>query len=287
MVSRFPDNPGEVDPERFYPHTHQDAEHWLDAFLAERFRDFGPYQDAMVTGQSWLHHSLLSPLLNTGLLTPMQVIHRTIGHADAEKIPLSSLEGFIRQILGWREFIRGIYQVHGARQRTRNFWGHHRGIPESFWTGNTGIVPVDEVIGKVLRTGYAHHIERLMVLGNFMLLCGFDPDEVYRWFMALFVDAYDWVMVPKVYGMSQFSDGGLLATKPYISGSNYLGKMGNYPAGDWQPIWDGLYWKFISDHREFFQGQPRFSLMVRSLDRMDEQRKSTLFGAAEGFLGQL
>ncbi len=284
---RFPDHPGEVDANRFYPHTHHDAERWLDAFLHERFREFGPYQDALVPGHSFLHHSVLSPMLNAGLLTPSQVIQRAIEYANLEKVPVNSLEGFIRQILGWREFIRGMYQVHGGMMRTRNFWGHRNPVPESFWTGTTGILPVDEVIGRVLRTGYAHHIERLMVLGNFMLLCGFDPDEVYRWFMALLVDAYDWVMVPNVYGMSQFADGGLLATKPYVSGSNYLMKMGNYPKGEWQTIWDGLYWGFISQHPKFFQANPRLSVMVRNLERMDDQRRKSIFQAADRFLSGL
>ena len=141
------------------------------------------------------------------------------------------MEGFIRQVLGWREFIRAVYQRENVKQRTRNYWGFTRKIPASFWTGTTGIVPVDDVIKKVLKSGYAHHIERLMILGNFMLLCEFDPDEVYRWFMELFIDSYDWVMVPNVYGMTQFADGGLMTTKPYISGSNYIMKMSNYEKG--------------------------------------------------------
>lgn len=281
---RFNENPGSIHMERFYPHTHADAERWLDTFLIERFDRFGPYQDALLPGHSYLHHSVLSPMLNTGLLTPIKVIERALEYSRNEKVPLNSLEGFIRQILGWREYVRGIYHLHGARQRTMNFWGHHGRIPKGFWNGQTGIPPVDEVIQKLLHTGYAHHIERLMVVGNFMLLCGFDPDEVYRWFMSLFIDSYDWVMVPNVYGMSQYSDGGLLATKPYISGSNYLMKMGRYPKGEWQEIWDGLFWNFISSQREFFMKNPRLSLMVRSLDRMDPARKKQIFKSAYSFL---
>ena len=283
----FPENPGLLDIDNFFPHTHADAEHWLELFLNERFREFGTYQDALVTGHTYLHHSILSPLLNTGLLTPMQVIGRAIEYARDESVPLNSVEGFIRQILGWREYVRGIYHIHGVRQRTVNFWEHQRKLPQTFWNGRTGILPVDEVIGKVVGTGYAHHIERLMVLGNFMLLCGFDPDEVYRWFMSLFVDAFDWVMVPNVYGMSQFSDGGLLATKPYISSSNYLMKMGNYERGEWQDIWDGLFWSFISEHKDFFLGNPRLSLMVKSYERMDPGRKQTIWSAADSFLSGL
>jgi deoxyribodipyrimidine photolyase-related protein len=287
VSERFRENPGDLNVDKFFPHTHADAEQWLDAFLSERFKGFGPYQDALVSGHSYLHHAVISPLLNTGLLTPMQVIDRAIEYAGNEEVPLNSLEGFIRQILGWREYTRGIYHVHGVRQRTMNFWGHQGKLPRGFWNGSTGIEPVDEVIGRVLNTGYAHHIERLMVLGNFMLLCGFDPDEVYRWFMSLFVDAFDWVMVPNVYGMSQFSDGGLFATKPYISGSNYILKMGNYPRGEWQDTWDGLYWRFISTHRDFFRGNPRLALMVKSLERMDPRRKQSIIGAADRFLERL
>jgi deoxyribodipyrimidine photolyase-related protein len=146
-------------------------------------------------------------------------------------VPLNSTEGFVRQIIGWREFIRGIYESRGSEERTTNFWNFKKKIPASFYDGTTGILPIDQTIKKVLKTGYCNHIERLMVLGNFMMLCEFDPDEVYRWFMELFVDSYDWVMVTNIYGMSQFSDGGLMATKPYISGSNYVMKMSNYKKG--------------------------------------------------------
>lgn len=166
---------------------------------------------------------------------------------------MNSLEGFVRQVLGWREFIRGIYHVVGSKQRTTNYWGFTRKIPQSFYDGTTGIVPLDNVIQKLVKTGYSHHIERLMVLSNFMLLCEFDPDEVYRWFMEMYIDAYDWVMVPNVYGMGQFADGGLMCTKPYISGSNYVLKMSDYKKdGKWTEIWDGLFWRFMHVHRDFF-----------------------------------
>ena len=189
--------------------------------------------------------------------------------------------------MGWREFIRGMYLCKGSFSRTKNFWGFERKIPKSFYDGTTGIDPVDDTIKKVLATGYCHHIERLMLIGNFMLLCEFHPDEVYRWFMELFIDAYDWVMVPNVYGMSQFADGGTFATKPYIGGSNYIRKMSNYGKGPWTDIWDGLFWRFISVNQEFFLKNPRMSMMVHSYNRMsDEKRKLHLENAA-AFLAQM
>lgn len=219
-----------------YPTTFHEANTWLNDFFEYRFHDFGIYEDAIVANETILNHSVLSPLLNVGLLSSLDVIEKAIDFAGKNQIPLNSTEGFLRQILGWREFIRLVYQIKGRKQRTKNYWKFKRKIPASFWNGTTGIEPLDLTIRKVLETGYCHHIERLMVLGNFMLLCEFDPDEVYRWFMELFIDAYDWVMVPNVYGMSQFADGGLMSTKPYISGSNYLMKMGNYTKSEWQNI---------------------------------------------------
>jgi deoxyribodipyrimidine photolyase-related protein len=189
--------------------------------------------------------------------------------------------------MGWREFIRIVYEREGRRQRTRNFWGFKRKIPASFWTGTTGIGPVDETIRKVLETGYCHHIERLMVLGNFMLLCEFDPDDVYRWFMELFLDAYDWVMVPNVYGMSQYADGGLMTTKPYISGSNYIVKMSDHPKGDWQTTWDALFWRFLHVHRETFRSNPRWSMLIKTFDNMSSEKRDGHRSTAERFLNRL
>lgn len=234
-----------------------------------------------------MHHSVLTPMLNVGLLTPQFVIDEALAFASQHEIPINSLEGFIRQIIGWREFIRAVYQLKGSEERTKNYWGFTRKIPPSFWNGTTGITPIDVTIRKVLDTGYCHHIERLMVLGNFMLLCEFDPDDVYRWFMELFIDAYDWVMVPNVYGMSQFADGGLMSTKPYISGSNYLMKMSDYPKGDWQVTWDGLFWRFMQTHRDFFLQNPRLGMLVRSFDAMPDAKRQGHLKHAEQFLGGL
>lgn len=282
----FSKNPGLLN-RIYFPTDFPSAEKWLDQFLETRFAEFGDYEDAMVEGESILNHSVLTPMLNTGLLTPGRVLEKALKYASEQNIPLNSVEGFVRQILGWREFIRGVYCFAGRKERTRNFWKFKRKLPASFYNGNTGITPVDDVIRKVLKTGYCHHIERLMVLGNFMLLCEFDPDEVYRWFMELFIDAYDWVMVPNVYGMSQFADGGILATKPYISGSNYLRKMGNYPKGPWQTIWDGLFWRFMQVHRDFFSQNPRLSMLLGTFDKMDSDKRVKHLKVAEDYLAKL
>lgn len=278
-------NPGDALGPIRYPVTHAEAKKWLNDFLEHRFEEFGLYEDAMVAGEHVLNHSLLTPMLNVGLLTPRQVVESVMAFAADKNIPLNSVEGFIRQVIGWREFIRGVYHAAGSKQRTTNYWGFTRKIPSSFYTGNTGIVPVDNVINKLLQTGYNHHIERLMVLGNFMLLCEFDPDEVYRWFVEMYIDAYDWVMVPNVYGMSQFADGGLMCTKPYISGSNYVLKMSNYKKdAAWTEIWDGLFWRFMHVHRDFFLSNPRLGMLIRTFDKMPQQKKDHHLLIAENYL---
>lgn len=290
----FPKNPGvrgapfgdSIKPQ-YYPVDYHSAEIWFDQFLQQRFHDFGKYEDAMVAGEAVLNHSVLSPLINIGLLTPEWIVSKTLAFAQKQEIPMNSLEGFIRQIIGWREFIYQVYGRIGSKQRTKNFWGFSRKIPATFYTGETGIVPVDEVIQKLNKTGYNHHIERLMVLGNFMLLCEFDPDEVYKWFMEMYVDAYDWVMVPNVYGMTQFADGGMMTTKPYISGSNYIMKMSNYPKGKWQEIWDALFWRFMHVHRDFFLKNPRLGMLIKTFDKMPEQKRHKHLQIAEDYLNTI
>ena len=261
---------------RRYPITRQESLEWLNDFLSERFADFGEYEDAIVRREHYLHHSVLTPMLNVGLLTPREVIDAALNYSQNHVVPMNSLEGFIRQVLGWREFIRMVYVSKGREERTRNYWGFKRKLPRSFWMGTTGILPIDETIRKVRETGYCHHIERLMVLGNCMLLNEFDPDDVHRWFMELFIDAFDWVMVPNVYGMSQFADGGMMATKPYISGSNYLMKMSDYTKGEWQVQWDAWFWRFMHEHREFFLKNPRLSMLVRSFDKMSDEKQRAI-----------
>ncbi|MEM9943230.1 MAG: cryptochrome/photolyase family protein [Planctomycetota bacterium] len=286
VEERFGDNFGELS-ELYFPTSHRDAKKWLTYFLEYRFTQFGAYEDAIVEGESWLWHSILTPALNIGLLTPDQVVKTTLKFAESYEIPINSLEGFIRQVIGWREFMRATYEDLGVQMRTTNHWEHHRSIPESFYTGKTGIVPVDDTIKRLLKTGYCHHIERLMVLGGFMFLCEFDPDEIYRWFMELFIDSYDWVMVPNVYAMSQNADGGMITTKPYFSGSSYIRKMSHYPKGDWCEIWDGLYWRWIWNHSEDLAKNPRWAMMCSMAKKMNSDKRKTHLKNAEEFLKQL
>lgn len=283
---RFPEALGITS--RFqYGITRGDALEALDLFLKERFQLFGDYEDAISVSHRVAFHSVLTPYLNIGLLTPQEVTDRILEYGAEHEVPLNCIEGFVRQVIGWREFMRVIYRRHGVFERKENFWGFKRKIPQSFYDGTTGIEPVDHVIRALLEDGYCHHIERLMVLGNFMMLCRFDPDEVYCWFMEFFIDAYDWVMVPNVYGMSQFADGGIFATKPYLSGSNYIRKMSDFKKGEWCEVWDGLFWTFVEDHREFFLKNYRLSQMARLHDRMNDEKKVTHRENAAHFLSDL
>jgi deoxyribodipyrimidine photolyase-related protein len=287
VQKHFSNNYGDINGPYLFATNFKDAENWLDEFLNNRFEKFGIYEDAIVTNETVLHHSVLSPMLNIGLLTPNEIIEKAILIGQEKNIPLNSLEGFIRQVMGWREFIKIVYEREGTKQRTTNYWKFTRKIPASFWNGTTGIPPIDSTIKKILKTGYCHHIERLMVLGNFMLLCEFDPNEVYKWFMEMFIDAYDWVMVPNVYGMTQFADGGLMTTKPYISGSNYLMKMSDYEKGEWQGIWDGLFWRFMHEHRSFFLKNPRLGMLIGTFDKMSAEKQNTHLANANNYLKSL
>ncbi|WP_104736058.1 cryptochrome/photolyase family protein [Hanstruepera ponticola] len=286
--THFKKNPGNISKQRLYPITHEESLNWLQQFLEYRFYDFGIYEDAIVKAEIFLNHSVLTPMLNVGLISPHTIIDKTLQFSQEENIPINSTEGFIRQIIGWREFMRGMYELKGSFARTKNFWSFKRRIPKSFYEGSTGIEPVDDTIKKILKTGYCHHIERLMILGNFMLLCEFHPDAVYQWFMELFIDAYDWVMVPNVYSMSQFADGGTFATKPYLSSSNYIKKMSNYSGGSkWETIWDGLFWRFVHEHQKVFESNPRTSMMYHNLKRLSDDKKEAHFKAANDFLDSL
>ncbi|MGQ7844028.1 cryptochrome/photolyase family protein [Granulosicoccus sp. 3-233] len=280
---RFPGARGSLE-NWLYPTTHKGAVNWLQRFCTERFTKFGPYEDAMVQGQGFLHHSVLTPMLNTGLLTPREVLDTALAAQQEFDIPLNSVEGFVRQIIGWREFMRATYDDLGVNMRTSNHWGHYNPLPDGFYTAETGIAPIDDCIARVLETGYCHHIERLMLLGGFLFLCEVDPDEVYRWFMEMFIDAYDWVMVPNVYAMSQHADGGSITTKPYFCGSNYVLKMSNHKRGDWCDIWDGLYWRWIWKQRQALGSNPRWAVMCRAVEKMDPGKRQNHLNNAETYL---
>jgi deoxyribodipyrimidine photolyase-related protein len=280
---RFSDHPGDA-KDFCWPTTREQAHEWLDDFLVKRLEEFGPYEDAISKRSATVFHSVLSPCLNLGLLTPREVIDKALARAD--EVPLQSLEGFVRQVIGWREFVRGVYREFSDRQDNENFWSHERELTAAWDDGTTGIPPLDDAIQTAQKLGWTHHIPRLMVLGNLMTLCEIRPTSAHRWFMEMFVDSSEWVMGPNVYGMGLFSDGGVFATKPYICGSNYLLKMSDYKKGPWCDVVDGLYWRFIAKHREFFSGNPRLALMPRALDRLDDARRARIFAAADEFLEQ-
>lgn len=281
--SLFPDHPGST--ENFHwATTRRQVLYRLQDFLEKRFQHFGPYEDAIDRERNFLFHSVLSPYMNMGLITPEEVLDKALEYAEDHEVHLPSVEGFVRQIAGWREFMRGMYHHF---ELEGNHFGHQRKLNDCWYDGTTGVPPLDDSIRKVVRDGYAHHIERLMVLGNIMLLSEIHPDEVYRWFMEMFVDSADWVMVPNVYGMSQFADGGTFATKPYIGGANYIAKMSNYrKKGEWADEVDGLYWRFIDKNRKLFGANPRMSMMVSMFDKMKEDKKSRLMQAAENFISR-
>ena len=287
VEANFASNPGRSDT-FIYPTSHAEARTVLRSFLTQRLEGYGPYQDAISQRGPFLFHSLLSAPLNCGLLTPHEIIEETLAyHAAHPHISLASVEGFIRQIIGWREFIRAVYLKAGVQQRTSNFFQHYRPLDERWYTGETGIQPVDDAIRKSRDYAYAHHIERLMLIGNIMVLCEIHPDEVYRWFMEMYIDAYDWVMVSNVYGMSQYADGGLMTTKPYISSSNYVRKMSDYKQGDWASLWDALYWRFIHKHQDFFKGNARLAMMTSHLKRMSDADLQAHQHKANQFLNTL
>jgi len=275
----FSDHPGKV-TNFWLPVDREGARKWFKSFLKDRLYEFGPYEDAIPEHSEFVYHSVLTPYLNTGLLTPKEVIFEVIKHSKSNDIPLASLEGFIRQVIGWREFIRGIYQNYSDQQELENFWKHTKKLSSHWYVGNTGIIPLDVTIKKILTRGYAHHIERLMIVGSLMVLLEVDPKESYKWFMELFVDSSDWVMGPNVFGMALFSDGGIFATKPYICGSNYLRKMGGYKKDDWCDGVDGLYWQFIKKHEKFFLKNPRMSMMAKSCQKISSERWKILNSAA-------
>lgn len=276
----FNENPGSVN-NFIIPTTREEALKWYENFLETRFFNFGPYEDAISNQHTYLFHSYLSPLLNIGLLTPQEVISKALEFSDEKDIPYESLEGFIRQIIGWREFIRGVYNFKSSKG---NFFGHSKKLSKKWYQGTTGLAPLDCIIKRTNRNAYLHHIERLMIISSAMLMTEISPDEVYKWFMELFVDSSHWVMEPNVYAMGQYADGGSFATKPYISGSNYIVKMSNFQKGEWCDVWDGLYWRFIDKHRAFFIKNHRMSMMVKMFDKMDNERKTKILELAENFI---
>lgn len=281
----FPDHPGSTD-NFCWATTRRQVLYLLNDFLKERFENFGPYEDAIEKDQVFVFHSVLSPYINMGLVTPDEVVDKALEYYAENDTHYPSVEGFVRQIIGWREFMRGIYHEYDG-ELNKNHFNHKKKMKPCWYDGTTGIPPLDDSIDKAQKYGYTHHIERLMILGNIMLLCELDPDEVYKWFMEMYVDSSDWVMAPNVYGMSQFADGGIFATKPYIGGANYIRKMSHYPKGDWEDVVNGLYWRFIEENMETFATNQRMSMMVATLKKMNPEKKERIFKAANEFIGKV
>lgn len=272
VKENFPLNYGSVD-NFSYAIDRDGALQILNDFCAERLHLFGDYEDAIVAERSRLYHSLLSPYLNIGLISPLEVVDAVVDYTQKHKIPLNNTEGIIRQIIGWREFIRMVYEEHGVSMRTANQWNHTNNLSPRFYNATTGITPIDTTIIRTLDTAYAHHIERLMVLGNFFFLNKTEPNQVYNWFMEMYIDAYDWVMVPNVYGMILQTQKGLMTTKPYISGSNYIKKMSDYKNGPWADIWDALYWNMIIENLDELTANGRMHFVTVRAKKFSAQEK--------------
>jgi len=258
--------------EFYYPTTFAEAKMAFEHFLRYKFRDFGTYQDAIVEEQSFLFHSNISSSLNCGLLSLEYVIERTLA---VEDVPLNAKEGFLRQIIGWREYMLHIYKRHGVRVRNANYFDAKNPMPKAILEAKSGITPLDETIKKLDKTAYAHHIERLMVLGNIFLLLEIQPEAVHDFFMRYFIDAYDWVMVGNVYVMSLYADGGGFTTKPYMGASNYMLKMSDYKKGPWCEILDALYWSFLDKHKEKLSSNIRMKMQLSLLEKIDEEKLGT------------
>ena len=285
ILKHFPKNYGSLDY-FIYPITFEDSKKWLQNFINNLFDDFGPYEDAIVEKNHFLWHSVLSPMMNIGLLTDSFVIKEVLKYKD--KIRLESLEGFIRQIIGWRNYILTYYICFGEVIRNSNHLNASRKIDDilykKLWDGSTGLLPVDNAIKGIIKFSYAHHIQRLMILGNFLLLLRINPNDIYKIFMEWTIDAYDWVMVPNVYSMSQYADGGLMMTRPYFSSSSYITRMSNYKKGSWCETWNYLYYHFLIDHREMLKKNYSTANMIYHLDKKTEKEKEIILKESEEFV---
>ncbi|SHF31966.1 deoxyribodipyrimidine photolyase-related protein [Ruegeria intermedia] len=296
VADRFGAHFGELEPFG-WPTDRDEALTLLAHFLRRALPCFGDFQDAMVTGVPVMFHSLLSPALNLGLLSPLEVCRAAEAEWRAGRAPLNAVEGFIRQILGWREFIRGVWSLEGPDYMRRNALGHRRKLPALYWGAPTRMRCMAEVVGQTRRRAYAHHIQRLMVTGNFALLSGVDPAEVHRWYLSVYADAVEWVEAPNTLGMSQFADGGMVASKPYVSSGAYINRMSDYCRGCAYDVtartgpnacpFNLLYWHFLDRHRDRFAANPRMAQIYRGWDGRDGAVRARVLAEAEAFLARL
>lgn len=296
VEARFGSNYGKLRPFWFAVRP-EDATRALDDWIEKALPKFGDYQDAMLTGERFLYHSITSLYIQVGLLDPIDVCRKAEAAYRQGKAPLNAVEGFIRQIIGWREFIRGIYFREGPGYTHRNVLDHDRKLPEFFWDGATDMHCIAETVDQTMEEAYAHHIQRLMVTGNFALLAGIDPYEVHEWYLAVYADAYEWVEAPNVIGMSQFADGGIVGSKPYVSSGNYIAKMSNYcdscaysvktKLGQGACPFNLLYWAFLARHEDRFSRNPRMANMYGTWNRMKEDKRAQILAGADAFLAKM
>jgi deoxyribodipyrimidine photolyase-related protein len=296
VEARFGDNFGTLRPFWFATDRGQ-ARRALAHFIKGALPRFGDFQDAMLDGDRFLYHSVISMYLNAGLLGWREVCDAAVEAYTLGDAPLNAVEGFVRQIVGWREYMRGIYFREGPAYVTQNALGHDRALPDFYWTADTRMRCVARTVEQTRDEAYAHHIQRLMVTGNFALLAGIDPHAVHEWYLAVYADAYEWVEAPNVIGMSQFADGGIVGSKPYVSGGNYIRKMSDYcrlcaydvgeKTGEGACPFNYLYWDFLHRHRESFGKNPRMAQMYRTWARMPEDRRDAVLGSAGAFLAKL
>ncbi len=296
VETRFPNHFGRLRPFH-WPTDRTQALQALDHFITHSLPRFGDEQDAMLESDPFLSHSLLSPCLNLGLLSPLEVCQRAEAAYLTGKAPLAAVEGFIRQIIGWREYVRGIWAITGPDYLTRNALNHSAALPPAYWGAPTKMNCLSKAVAQTRDLAYAHHIQRLMVTGNFALLAGVDPAAVHDWYLAVYIDAFEWVEAPNTLGMSQFADGGLLASKPYVSSGAYIDRMSDYCAGCHYRVKDRtgpracpfnlLYWHFLNRHRQRFAANPRMAQMYRTWDKMAESHRSTVLTEADAVLAQL
>jgi deoxyribodipyrimidine photolyase-related protein len=279
ITENFPNNYGSLD-NFIYPIDHKNSKKWLIFFLENKFEKFGIYEDAVSDKDPYLFHSVLTPMMNIGLLTDKEVINETLKYQT--KIPLNSFEGFIRQIIGWRNYMYSMYLLHSDQLINSNFFKSNNKLNfKMMWEGTTNIKPIDDIINKIEKYAYAHHIERLMYLGLYMMLCMIKPLDVYKIFMEWTIDAYEWVMVPNVYGMSQYADGGLTMTKPYIASYNYMLGMSHYKKGEWCETLEALYYNFINEHEEYLSKNYSVSRQVAHWKKKSNKDKNKLLDKAK------
>ena len=296
VEDRFGDHFGKLRPFEFAV-THEQAAYVLDRFIAERLPLFGTYQDAMVEGEPFMFHAHIGLYLNCGLLSPQQAIIAAENAYHAGAAPLNATEGFIRQILGWREFVRGLYWLKMPEYAEQNALEAHRPLPAFFWTADTKMNCLKQCVSETRDHAYAHHIQRLMVLGNFALLAGLSPKEVNEWFMIVYADAYEWVELPNVSGMALYADGGVLASKPYASGGAYIERMSNYcrschykvkqKNGEQACPFNYLYWDFLIRHQDRLSGNARMGMMYRTLAKMSDEKRAAILTDSQRFLSEL